>query len=37
LKNSDTVAHCGHSLAGDFTWSLVLTDIVTGWTEGRAN
>jgi len=33
---ADTVAHCGHSLAGDFTWSLVLTDIVTGWTEGRA-
>ena len=33
---ADTVAHCGNSLAGDFVWSLTLTDIVTGWTECRA-
>ena len=34
---ADTVAHCGNSLAGDFIWSLTLTDIHTGWTECRAN
>jgi hypothetical protein len=33
---ADTVAHCGNSLAGDFIWSLTLTDIHTGWTESRA-
>ncbi len=33
---ADTVAHCGNSLAGDFIWSLTLTDIHTGWTEARA-
>lgn len=33
---ADTVAHCGKSLAGDFVWSLTMTDIVTGWTECRA-
>jgi len=33
---ADTVAHCGNSLAGDFAWSLVLTDIHTTWTECRA-
>lgn len=33
---ADTVAHCGNSLAGDFIWSLVLTDIHTSWTECRA-
>ena len=33
---ADTVAHCGNSLAGDFIWSLTLTDIHTGWTECRA-
>ena len=33
---ADTVAHCGESLAGDFVWSLDLTDIATGWTELRA-
>ncbi|HSN24060.1 MAG TPA: hypothetical protein VLS45_07825 [Methylomicrobium sp.] len=27
---ADTVAHCGTSLAGDFVWSLTMTDIVTG-------
>ena len=33
FMEADTVAHCGHSLAGDFVWSLTLTDILTGWTE----
>ena len=33
---ADTVAHCGNSLAGDFAWSLTMTDILTGWTECRA-
>jgi hypothetical protein len=33
---ADTVAHCGTSLAGDFIWSVVLTDIYSGWTCQRA-
>ena len=33
---ADTVAHCGDCLAGDFIWSLTLTDINSGWTENRA-
>ncbi len=33
---ADTVAHCGISLAGDFIWSLTITDIYSGWTECRA-
>lgn len=33
---ADTVAHCGTSLAGDFVWSLTMTDIYSGWTELRA-
>jgi hypothetical protein len=33
---ADTVAHCDNSLAGDFVWSLTMTDIHTGWTECRA-
>jgi hypothetical protein len=33
---ADTVAHCGTSLAGNFVWSLTLTDICTAWTECRA-
>lgn len=33
---ADSVAHCGGSLAGDFIWSLVYTDLATTWTEGRA-
>ncbi|MEQ1593264.1 MAG: hypothetical protein ABL892_12880 [Thiobacillaceae bacterium] len=33
---ADTVAHCGDSLAGDFVWSLTMTDLCTGWTECRA-
>jgi hypothetical protein len=33
---ADTVAHCGNSLAGDFAWTITLTDIQTAWTENRA-
>ena len=33
---ADTVAHCGTSLAGEFCWSVTLTDIHTQWTETRA-
>lgn len=36
FMEADTVAHCGNSMAGDFIWSLTLTDIHTGWTECRA-
>ena len=36
FMEADTVAHCGNSMAGDFIWSLTLTDIYTGWTECRA-
>jgi hypothetical protein len=33
---ADTVAHCGESMAGEFCWSLTLTDVHTQWTETRA-
>lgn len=33
---ADSVAHCGNSLAGDFVWSVVFTDICTTWTATRA-
>lgn len=33
---ADTVAHCGDNIAGNFAWSLTVTDICTGWTENRA-
>src|SRR3989338_491888 len=33
---ADTVAHCGDSMAGQFVFSLDMTDIATGWTEQRA-
>src|ERR1019366_1620152 len=33
---ADTVAHGASSLAGNFVWSLVLTDIFSGWTQLRA-
>ena len=36
FMEADTVAHCGNSLAGDFVWSLTMTDIDTTWTENRA-
>jgi len=29
----DLVAHCGTSAAGTFLWSLVMTDVASGWTE----
>ena len=29
----DLVAHCGTSVAGTFLWSLVMTDVASGWTE----
>lgn len=29
----DLVAHCGTSIAGTFLWSLVMTDVASGWTE----
>jgi hypothetical protein len=32
----DLVSHSGDSAAGDFCYSLNLTDIHTGWTEARA-
>jgi hypothetical protein len=33
---ADTVAHCGTSLAGQFAWSLTMTDLYSGWTENRS-
>ena len=30
------VAHCGGSMAGSFVWSLVLTDVASGWTDCAA-
>lgn len=33
---SDTVAHCGGNVSGNYAWSLTLTDIKTTWTENRA-
>ena len=33
---ADTVAHCGNSLAGEFTNTLTMTDICSSWTENRA-
>jgi hypothetical protein len=33
---TDTVAHCGNSLEGNFVWSITMTDILTAWTESRA-
>lgn len=32
----DLVAHCGHSLKGEFAWTLTATDVFTGWTENIA-
>lgn len=32
----DTVAHCGHSLTGDFLWSVNYTDAETYWVILRA-
>lgn len=33
---SDTVAHCGETVAGEYTHSLTVTDLATAWTENRA-
>ncbi|MFQ6678840.1 MAG: integrase, partial [Fidelibacterota bacterium] len=33
---SDTVAHCGSSIAGSFVYTLNTVDIASGWTEQRA-
>jgi len=33
---SDTVAHCGGSLTGEFVNTLTIVDIATIWTEARA-
>jgi len=33
---ADSVAHCGQSLAGNFIWSLIYTDLCSTWTAGRA-
>ena len=29
----DLMAHCGDSMSGSFVYSLVATDVCTGWTE----
>lgn len=36
FMEADTVAHCGPSIAGDYVWSITLTDIASSWTEIRA-
>ena len=36
FMEADTVAHCAESMAGEFCWSVTLTDIHTQWTESRA-
>ena len=28
----DLVAHCGHTLKGEFLWTLTATDVFLGWT-----
>ncbi len=30
---ADLVAHCGRTMSGSFVWTLVITDIASGWTE----
>ena len=36
LMEADTVAHYGNSIAGNYAWSINLTDICRCWTEIRA-
>ena len=36
FMEADLVAHCGHYSGGSFLYTLVLTDIATGWTEFEA-
>lgn len=33
---ADTVAHCGPTFQGEFTRTLTMTDLVTGWTENAS-
>ncbi len=33
---TDTVAHCGNSTAGQFVYTINCVDIASGWTEQRA-
>lgn len=33
---ADTVAHCGSSVAGEYTYTINMVDIATGWIEDRA-
>ncbi|MCB0415449.1 MAG: hypothetical protein KDD50_14025 [Bdellovibrionales bacterium] len=33
---SDTVAHCGEVISGEYAHSLTVTDLATTWTENRA-
>ena len=33
---ADLVAHCGGSTVDSFLWSLVLTDVASGWTDCAA-
>jgi hypothetical protein len=32
----DRVAHCGNTTAGQFCWTLTVTDVYSGWTEERS-
>lgn len=32
----DTVAHCGDNIMGEYTHSLTMTDLCSGWTENAA-
>lgn len=36
FMESDTVAHCGNSLSGEFINTITVTDLYSGWTENRA-
>ncbi len=36
VLEGDTVAHCGGSSAGEFSFSLTMTDEYSGWTKNRA-
>lgn len=33
FMEADTVAHCGHTLKGEFCYTLDMTDVASGWTE----
>lgn len=36
ILEADTVGHCGGSVAGEFVFSLTMTDEFSGWTANRA-